>query len=276
MVPIRGKLLFPAGIFRRRVRAANIAANNSRAFPNFSQRPFNVRHDKPPVLPICDDVLRAETIEIDRDVNARANEPRRERLKTFAPVFAQDRAAPLSISRRPIVRPRMHFEPAFSFGAAIRENIVRPPAFEISAAPDRNVLDVQQLERTVDPTAAAPFRRSNVPVRMIVERNENDWFADVPQPESGQIMKIARTVENERTKLRIEFAKKFLHNPRRRRKTQLRPPFPRVNRGQTECLLRPGVIEIKMQCAAQKFTSAGAIETANRLAWRREDLPPPR
>src|SRR5438876_11423570 len=112
----------------------------------------------------------------------------------LAPILAQDRArtligslpcsptlsgfpvhvarlppAPLSIFRRAIVDPGMNFETTGAFGAAIGENIVRPPAFKISAAPDRDMLHVREFERAIDPTAASPLRRRDRPVRMIVE-----------------------------------------------------------------------------------------------------------
>ena len=86
-----------------------------------------------------------------------------------APIISQDRTAPLSIFDRAIINPRVNFEPAFALGATIGENIVRPPALEISAAPNRDVLDVRELERAIDPSTTTPFRRTNVPVRMIIK-----------------------------------------------------------------------------------------------------------
>jgi len=86
-----------------------------------------------------------------------------------APVVPQDRAATLSMFYRATVGPRMNFEPPFVFTSAVCENIVWPPALKIAAAPNRDVLDVRKLKRAIDPAAATPFRRSNVPVRMIIK-----------------------------------------------------------------------------------------------------------
>jgi hypothetical protein len=128
----------------------------------------------------------------------------------FAPITLQDRPASLSIFHRAIVGPGMNFEPAFAFTSAIRKNIVRPPALEISAAPDCNVLNVRELKRAVDPSATAPFRRTNVPVRVIIKRNENDWFIQPPKPERAEVMKVARAIKNKRRKFLIEPAVEFL------------------------------------------------------------------
>jgi hypothetical protein len=85
------------------------------------------------------------------------------------PVDSHDRAAAFAGGRRPIVGPRVHFEPTLPLGAPVPKDLVRPPAFEIPATPDAHLLDVRQLERAIDPAAATPFRRTDVPIRMIVE-----------------------------------------------------------------------------------------------------------
>src|SRR5712691_11248448 len=107
-----------------------------------------------------------------------------------APVFLQDRAATLSIFHRAIVGPGMNLQAAFALAAAIGENVVRPPAFKIPAAPDRDVLNVRELERAIDPAATTPFWRSNIPVGMIIKRNENNRLRDATKPKRAQIMKI--------------------------------------------------------------------------------------
>ena len=76
----------------------------------------------------------------------------------------------------------MNFESPFAFTSAVCENIVWPPALKIAAAPNRDVLDVRKLKRAIDPAAATPFRRSNVPVGMIIKRNENDRLRQPPKP----------------------------------------------------------------------------------------------
>src|SRR5205807_4821801 len=104
----------------------------------------------------------------------------------------------LSIFDRSIVGPGINFQSPAALSAAISENIVRPPAFKISATPDRDVLHLFELERAIDPTAAGPSRRSDRPVRMIIERNENDRLGQATKPKCAEIMEIARAVESER------------------------------------------------------------------------------
>jgi len=113
----------------------------------------------------------------------------------------------------------MNFKPAYALAATVGKNIVRPPALEISAAPNGDVLDVRELKRTIDPAAAAPFRRTNIPVRMIIKRNENDWFIQPTKPKRTEIMEIARAIENERRNLLSEFVVESLDQRWRCRKT---------------------------------------------------------
>src|SRR5207248_5761001 len=108
---------------------------------------------------------------------------------------------------------------ALAFAGAIRKNIVRPPALEIPATPNCDALDRRKLERPVDPSAATPFRRANVPVRVIIKRNQNDGFTQSPQPKRAEIMEIARAVENEWPNFLSEFAVEFFDYPLRRRET---------------------------------------------------------
>jgi hypothetical protein len=169
MIPLGSEALFPARIFRFRIGAANVASDDLRMFAQFSERPFQIRDGESPVLPICQRVLRPETIEINRHVNISAAKIGHKNFEMFAPVALQNRTATLSIFHWAIVNPGMNLQPAFALTSAIRKNIVRPPALEISTAPDCDVLDVRELKRAVDPSAAAPFRRPNVPVRMIIE-----------------------------------------------------------------------------------------------------------
>jgi len=72
------------------------------------------------------------------------------------------------------------------------------------------VLDVRELKRTIDPPTTAPFRRTHIPVRMIIKRNKNDWFVQSPKPKRTEIMEIARAIENERRNLLSEFVVEFL------------------------------------------------------------------
>jgi len=116
----------------------------------------------------------------------------------LAPVVAQNGAATLSIFRGPLIRPGVNVENARSFCATVAEKLVRPPAFKISAAPNCDVLYVGKFQRAIDPTAATPFRRAHIPVRMIVEGNKCDRVRDPSEPERSQIVEITRAVEQKR------------------------------------------------------------------------------
>ena len=82
----------------------------------------------------------AQTIEIDRDVDIFAGEKFRKFFKTVAPIITQNRALPRSIFQWPIVCPRMDFKSSGAFRATITKKLVRPPTFEIAAAPDTRML----------------------------------------------------------------------------------------------------------------------------------------
>src|SRR5438477_1208321 len=176
-------MLFPARVVRRRVGAANVAGDDLGFFSQLSERPFQIGNFESSAFPIGHCLIDTETIEIDRNVDVAAGEIRRKILEMVVPILAQDCAATLSIFYRTIVGPGTNFEPAFALRPTIGENIVRPPALEISAAPNRDVLDLRKLERPIDPTAASPFWRTNVPVRMIIERNKDDRLSQPAQPE---------------------------------------------------------------------------------------------
>src|SRR4029453_3986162 len=100
-------------------------------------------------------------IEIDRNVNTHSAEVFYEVFKMLAPVVAQNGAGELWFFWGPVVRPGMNFENACSFGVPVSENLVRPPTFKISAAPNCDVLYVRKFQRAIDPTAATPFRRAH-------------------------------------------------------------------------------------------------------------------
>ena len=214
--------------------------------PQRLQSPLNVIEIKPSAFPICAGVIRRQTIQIDRNVNVRADQFAREFFKLFAPIFAQNRTAPFLCARRPIVRPRMNGQRPGAFRFAIAKNLTRPPALKISAPPNCYLSDVRQIQCAIDPAAATPARRANIPVRMIIKRNQRDRFVGSSKPQSGQMMKVARAVKNESAEMRLNFATKLFDCPGRSRETKARPPFRRINPWQIVCDLAPGIVEIEM------------------------------
>src|SRR4029077_10244323 len=123
-------------------RAADVTSNNTGKFAQFSKRPLKIGDREAATLPIGHRLFDAQAIEIDCDVDIFAGETFRKFFKTLAPILAQDRALPLSIFQWPIICPRMDFKNSGVFGATMPENLVRPPTFEIGAAPNTRKPDI--------------------------------------------------------------------------------------------------------------------------------------
>jgi len=195
----------------------------------FCQGPFDIFDNKSTVFPIGNHPIGGQAIEIDRDVNIHPAKSGRKFFEMLAPVLAQDRTVMLSILRRPIIGPRMDFKFARALRGTIGEDIVGPPAFEIAATPDCDMPQLRNLERTIDPATAGPSRRANVPIRMIIKRDQNKWFSKPAKPKRAQIMKVARAIKRERRETLREFAIKLFDHSSRRAETQSRAPISRVD-----------------------------------------------
>lgn len=242
MIHLGGEPLFSARVDRLRKRAANIAGHDAAVLAKFPQGPHKIDNCKPAVLPIGRRVFRAKTIEIDRDVNVRSLEISNEVREMRPPVLSQDRATSLAIFDRAIVGPGMDFEIAGTFGAPVSKKLIRPPTLKISATPHADTTHLWKFQGTIHPTAAAPFRRTNVPIGMIVERNQDYWLGDTTNPKGGEMMKIPGAIKQERREARSVFAVEIVDQPRGRGKAQLRPPRAGVDHGQAERLTKPRVI----------------------------------
>lgn len=210
MIHFGSEPLLGPRVFGRGKRAADIAANDFRFRSQFRQRPRHVVESEPAALPIRDRVVGPQTIEIDRDIQVRSSEGLRELGEFRPPIPAHNSSAPILIRRRPLVRPRMNLQLAGSLCAPIAEELPRPPALEISATPDTGFLEERQFQSAIDPAAAAPAWRTNVPIRMIIERDEDERFGEAPKPERAQMVKIAGAINEKRPEPRTELAKKFL------------------------------------------------------------------
>ena len=143
----------------------------------------------------------------------------------------------------------MHFEPAFALRAPVSKDLVRPPAFRITAAPDAHLLHVRQFQSAIHPASAAPSRRANIPIWMIIERDYDNLLREAPKPERAQMVKIARAVQNKWRELRFHLPIKLLHHPRRRREAQKGSPFSGVNRFKGNRLRGPGIVQVEVKSA---------------------------
>src|SRR4029077_8736171 len=135
-------------------RAADVTSNNTGKFAQFSKRPLKIGDREAATLPIGHRLFDTQAIEIDRDVDIFAGETFRKFFKTLAPILAQDRALTLSIFQRAIVCPRMHLKNSRALGATSAEKLVRPPTFEIAAAPDTHKPYIGKFQCAVHPSAA--------------------------------------------------------------------------------------------------------------------------
>lgn len=186
MVYSRGKPLFRSRVDRWRKCPANIARRD----PNIRgaqlrEGPRDISCGEPSALPVRNGLVGPQAIKIDRDIHVRSTQFSGEVLEMVTPIRAQDRAAASLVGTRTIIRPRVYIEPSRTLRAPIPEKLVRPPALEIPAAPDADFSYVGKFERPVDPSAAGPTRRAQIPVRMIVEGNEHAGVNQPSSPECG-------------------------------------------------------------------------------------------
>jgi len=174
-------------------------------------------------------------------------------LKMLAPIITQYHTAAFSIFGTAIVCPRMNIQDVCAFGPTVTENLVGPPALEISATPDAYSFDAWQLQCAIDPTATSPLWRAHIPVRMIIERNENERSSNATQSKSRQIVEVTRSVEQERrSEIRFVLAIKLGNQTRRRREAQSWAPGACVNHRKTQRLVLPRVIQVEMKSAADQ------------------------
>src|SRR5438034_10099504 len=178
MIEFRREALFPTRVCRRRVRPTNVAPNDLGGFSQSSQCPLKIGNGETATLPVRHGLFSAEAIQIDSHIQSRSFEVFQKLLKVFAPILTEHRALALSIFRRPIVCPRMHFKNARPFSATVTENLVRPPALEITATPNTRAPHVREFQCATDPATTSPFRQPHIPIRMIVERHEDHRYAN--------------------------------------------------------------------------------------------------
>jgi|SRR5579859_2218513 len=254
VVPVGGEALCPPAINRRGPSAAHIAARDARMPAQVVQRPNKVVNREQTALPICDNLILRQTVQINRDIGGLASKRFSPTRKTTTPVFSAH-AIEASLRRRLLaLGPSVHVESAGLQRPVIGEQTRRPRQLEVAASPDANTFDPLQFQRTIHPTAATPARWADVPVGMIVEADHCDRLPYPPQLESCKIMKITGTVENEVGQLRVKSVKKALHGSCRRAVAQTRSPIARINRRHRQISGRPGGIEVEMDTGGHRVS----------------------
>ena len=168
MIELGSEALFSSGVSRRGKRAADITGDYARGICVIRAMPIPDLHRESAAFPIGHRLFRAQTIEIDRDVNGFAGEFLGEAKETPLPILPNDRAATLARRGRAIVGPRSNFKRP-SRSAPGSQKYCVATRFQNSRSPIRSLSHVRKFERAIHPAAAAPFRRTNVPIGMIVE-----------------------------------------------------------------------------------------------------------
>ncbi len=69
VIHFRSETLFPAGISWLGKRTADVARDNAAGIVQLSQRPLKIGNREAAAFPICYCLGRAQTVEIDRDIN---------------------------------------------------------------------------------------------------------------------------------------------------------------------------------------------------------------
>jgi len=189
--------LFPSGKRGRRPGPANVTANDSVFLRKVGDCPANIFHAESTVFPVGQRFLRAKAIQVNRHVNIGSIGRIGKALEFFPPVRVQNRTASRAVLCAPIIGPRMYFQPPGTLGSIVAENPPGPPALEVAATPDAHLFDFGQLEGAIHPAAASPFRRSDIPIGMVIKRNDGRWAIEPPEPERGEVMEIARAINDE-------------------------------------------------------------------------------
>ena len=88
---------------------------------------------------------------------------------------------------------------------------------------------------------------------MIIERNENERSSNATQSQRRQIVKVARSIEQERrSEIRFVLATERGDQPGRRGETESWSPRARMNHREAQRLVPPRVIQIEMKSAANQ------------------------
>jgi hypothetical protein len=109
---------------------------------------------------------------------------------------------------------------------AISKKPPRGTTFKTSAPPNRDLIDEGVLQRTIHPCATRPMRRTDIPIRMIVERQNHKRFLKPADVDRREMMKISRSGKNETSKAAPEFLVKSVNRALRSDESNRSPdPF---------------------------------------------------
>ncbi len=93
--------------------------------------------------------------------------------------------------------PGVDLQPPVSQGLVVGEEEGGVSQLEVAASPDGDVADGGEFQGAVDPSAARPVGGADVPVGVVVEGDDSDRLLDAAKQNAGEIMEVARAIENE-------------------------------------------------------------------------------
>ena len=215
-----------------------------------AQRPGHFLGGEPAVLPIGHGVLGAQTIHVHRHVERPPRQAGSKLLEAILPVFAQDGVGPCAVLRRTFVGPGPYQESARAHVPVVARETVPTPSLEVAAAPDGGMFDLRQVEGAVDPASTAPLRRTDVPVRVVVEGHQGQRLPArcTSQPQATQVVEVARAVDQETCPVETvgSFLKERFDLFVSRAEAQVRSPRAQVERRQPEHRVIPRAVEVHM------------------------------
>lgn len=196
MIEPSGELLERRLVEGTRPAAAEIATDDLHFFAQHAQGPKEIGAGEATAFPIRDGLSGDEAIEVDGDVNLVV-------MIVIQPIH--EHRFPIADPQRievggiadPFLPPGIN-EELVGFGRVpVAEQPGGEIALEIGATPDADALHLGIFEGAIDPRAAGPVRRADVPVGMVVEGEEGEGLAELAHPDGAQMMEIAGTGKRE-------------------------------------------------------------------------------
>ena len=200
MVKPSGEFLESRAVAGTRPAAAEIAADDFDFFPQDLEGPHEVVTGEASIFPIRDSFAGDKTIQVDGDVDFVAMPALDPFEELGSPRFLGER---IEVERvvEALAFPGINEEPVRLGRVAISEKPPGKAALEVAATQDADAFDEGIFERAIDPGAARPFRRANVPVGMVVKGEDREWFAKLTLPDGAEVMEVAGTRKRVGTKI---------------------------------------------------------------------------
>ena len=246
MIKPAAEPLLEAGMPREGPGAADIAAHDIGAGPQFIERPRDIAGGEETRLPIGHGFARAQAIHIHGDIDALAGEGADEAGESGAPAVIGDAGPALAGGAADALAPRVDLKAAGGEGFPVAKEAVGPVEFKIAAAPDGRAGDLWKLQSPVDPAAAAPVRRANIPIGVVIEGEEGNGPGEIAEPDGAEVMEIAGAKEGEGAEAGLDGLVEGIQEGGRGAVAEARPPFAEIE-VMIEYPMRPRPVEIDVR-----------------------------